>query len=86
MAKQLLVVLVDNRKVHAPKVQKVLTAYGCLIKTRLGIHDGVLDNCSNEGLLVCELVGDTEKQQELQKNLDKHSGVRAKLVDIRFEA
>ena len=86
MAKQLLVVLVDNRKAHAPKVQKVLTVYGCLIKTRLGIHDGVLDNCSNEGLLVCELVGESDKQQELQKNLDKLSGVRAKLVDIRFEA
>ena len=56
MAKQLLAVLIDNRKVHAPKVQKVLTVYGCLIKTRLGIHDGVLDNCSNEGLLICELV------------------------------
>jgi hypothetical protein len=86
MAKQLLAVLIDNRKVHASKAQKVLTAYGCLIKTRLGIHDGVLDDCSNEGLLICELVGDREKQQELQRNLDKLSGVRAKLVDISFDA
>ncbi len=86
MAKQLLMVLIDNRKVHTPKVQKVLTTYGCLIKTRLGIHDGVFDDCSNEGLLLCELVGDPNKQQELQKNLDKLSGVRAKLVDIRFDA
>jgi hypothetical protein len=82
MSRQLIAVLVDNRKANAAKVQKVLTAYGCLIKTRLGIHDGVLDNCSNEGLLVCELVGDREKQGELHRNLDKLSGVTAKLVDL----
>jgi hypothetical protein len=31
-------------------------------------------------------VGDKTKQQELQKNLDKLSGMRAKLVDIGFDA
>jgi hypothetical protein len=31
-------------------------------------------------------VGDKTKQQELQKNLDKLSEMRAKLVDIGFDA
>ena len=67
----------------------MLTAYVCLIKTRLRTPDGVRDDCSNEGLLICELVGDKTKQQELvqklRKNLDKLSGVRVKLVDIGFD-
>ena len=47
VGKELMIILVDTRKERASAVQKVLTTWGCLIKTRLGIHDGVLDNCSN---------------------------------------
>ena len=42
-SKDLMAILIDCRKEHAPNLQKVLTFWGCLIKTRLGIHDGVLD-------------------------------------------
>jgi len=55
--KTILLILVGKRKDSAVKVQQILTAWGCNIKTRLGIHDGVLENCSDTGLLILELVG-----------------------------
>jgi len=63
--KTVMAILVKNRKETADKVQKILTAWGCLIKTRLGLHDGVLDNCSEAGLIVLELVGSPEQHKEL---------------------
>ena len=52
MGKSILLILIGSRKASAVKVQQVLTAWGCLIKTRLGIHDGILDNCTDQGLLI----------------------------------
>ena len=80
MKKHILIILVDKRKKSAANVQKILTGWGCLIKTRLGIHDGVLDNCSESGLIILELVGEEEKIKELERKLNLLSSVNAKLV------
>ena len=83
--KNLMVVLIDHRKKNAVQVQKILSEWGCLIRTRLGIHEGVLENCSEEGLVVLDLVGDREKHERLMERLNALPGVKAKLVSISFE-
>ncbi len=85
MEKSIMLILVDHRKEAAPMVQKILTGWGCMIKTRLGIHDGVLDNCSESGLIILELVGDKEKQNELNRKLNLVNGVKCKLVELKLE-
>jgi hypothetical protein len=82
MAKTMLLVLVGKRKESAVKVQQVLTAWGCIIKTRLGIHDGVMDNCSDEGLLILELYGTDEQKEELARKVAVLPGVSSKLVNL----
>ena len=82
MNKTVLIILVGNRKESAVSVQKVLTAWGCLIKTRLGIHDGVLDNCSDNGLIILELHGSKEQKDELARKVSLIDGVSSKLVDL----
>ena len=82
MAKTMLLVLVGKRKETAVKVQQVLTAWGCIIKTRLGIHDGVMDNCSDEGLLILELYGTDEQKEELARKVAVLPGVSSKLVNL----
>ena len=82
MTKTVLLILIGNRKESAVNVQKVLTAWGCLIKTRLGIHDGVLENCSDEGLLILELHGKHEEMEELAHKVAVINGVSSKLVDL----
>ncbi len=83
--KSVMLILLDQRKKNAVQVQKILTEWGCLIRTRLGIHEGVLENCSEEGLIVLELVGNKEDHKKLEERLNVLPGVKAKLVDISLE-
>lgn len=82
MKRNILCVLVGKRKDTAVNVQKILTAWGCLIKTRLGLHDGTLENCSESGLIVLELVGEDEKIHELNRKLTLLDDVHAKLTEL----
>lgn len=82
MKKSILLILVGRRKDDAIKLQQILTAWGCIIKTRLGIHDGVLENCSDEGLIILELYGTDEQKEELTRKVAVIPGVSSKLVDL----
>ncbi|MDD3119314.1 MAG: hypothetical protein PHQ27_09060 [Victivallales bacterium] len=85
MKRSVLLILVDKRKESAVNMQKTLTAWGCLIKTRLGLHDGVMDNCSQSGLIMCELAGTEENRQELTRKLNLLKGVKAELVEMSLD-
>ena len=79
MEKRIIVsVIILNRDDVAVKVQKILTPWGCMIKTRLGIHDGILDNCTQTGLLILEMVGEEDKVSEFVRKLNLIEGVEAK--------
>ena len=82
MEKSILLVLIGNRVGTAVKVQEVLTNMGCFIKTRLGIHDGSPEACTNTGLLVLEILGKEEDKKKLVKDLKKIADVKAKLVEL----
>ncbi len=71
-------VLTNNRIDSVPELQHVLTKSGCMIKTRLGIHDAGEDFCSNEGLIILHIIGSDKEIFELEENLNKIPGVKAK--------
>lgn len=83
--KSVLLILVGKRTESAERVQKILTAWGCMIKTRLGIHDGVLDHCSESGLLILELHGKEADKQELARKVSVIPGVSSRLVELNVE-
>lgn len=85
MKRTVLLILVSKRKEAAEMVQKILTGWGCFIKIRLGIHDGVLDNCSESGLIFLELSGDSETHSEIARKLNLVKGVDAKLISMEVE-
>lgn len=85
MKKSILLILIGNRKDSAVKVQQILTGWGCTIKTRLGLHDGVLDNCSDSGLLILEICGTDEQNQELARKVSVLPGVSSKLVELEVQ-
>ena len=82
MGKTILIALLSKRRGAAVEFQRIITDFGCIIKTRLGIHDGVLDKCSDQGLIILELVGDRAQINDLQVKLDGLDGVATRLVDI----
>ena len=86
IGRRVLLILVGKRTDAAVNVQKTLTGWGCLIKTRLGLHEDVLSHCSEHGLIFCELVGDPEKQEELTRKLNLIQGVKAQLVSLSLDS
>jgi len=85
MVKHYMLILINMRKKEAVTVQKILTEWGCLIRTRLGLHSGVLENCSPAGTIFIELEGETEKHNELARKLNLLKGVSAKIVELEME-
>ncbi len=77
MAKEIRIlgVLITDRQKEAGKVQAVLTKYGCLIKTRLGLHE-VSDLCSTSGLIIIELTGASADIDKLEKELKIIGGIQ----------
>ncbi|HPC36504.1 MAG TPA: hypothetical protein P5067_08320 [Candidatus Marinimicrobia bacterium] len=85
MTKSFMIIVVNLRKKEAVNVQKILTEWGCLIKTRLGLHEGVLDQCSETGSIILELVGERDKHIELARKLNLLAGVKAQYIEIPIE-
>ena len=56
-------------------MQKLLTEYGCNIKTRLGLHRVDENVCSPRGLILLEMFGDLTVCRELKAKLGKFEGV-----------
>jgi len=80
---QIMAVRVDNRETTAVEIQKVLTEFGCSIRTRLGLHDQPAGNvCSPMGLLILQLCSEAKVSQELEKKLNAIDGIKAQLVDL----
>jgi hypothetical protein len=73
---RILGVMVKDRNQTSQKVQDVLTKYGCSIKTRLGLHDLDLTNCTACGLILLELTGDVNECLRLENELWAIDGVK----------
>ena len=84
MEKTIILIMVGKRRESAVQVQKILTDFGCSIKTRLGIHDGVLDRCSEQGFLMIEFVGDSNEKTGIMEELKKVDNVSAELVTLKL--
>ncbi|MGM5484429.1 MAG: hypothetical protein ACQEP1_00990 [Nanobdellota archaeon] len=73
-------VQVKDRHSKASDVQKLLTENGCLIKTRIGLHDVHQDHCSKDGVIVLELLGEEKEIEEFEKKLKDLGLIVKKMV------
>jgi len=69
---------VTGREEHAAEAQKVLTEYGCNIKTRLGLHEVNENLCSSAGLILVEVFGGEFIADELIRKLESIGGIEVK--------
>ena len=77
---RLIGILIKDRQAAAAKVQSVLTEFGCIIKTRLGMHDTSDLQCSRHGLVILELNGSIEEMDKLEKALGEIQGIESKVI------
>ncbi len=66
---------VAHRSKHTVRVQKILTEYGCSIRTRVGLHGAGDGFCSPNGLILLEVI---DSGPALTKALSAVPGVTVK--------
>ncbi|MFQ8626833.1 MAG: hypothetical protein ACLSA2_10480 [Candidatus Gastranaerophilaceae bacterium] len=62
-------VSLENRIETAVEFQKIITDFGCEIRTRIGLHPSMSDVCLNRGIILLEVNGEAEL---LKLELSKH--------------
>jgi transposase len=75
-------ITINLRTAHAPSVQEILTKYGCIIKTRLGLHETDDITCSEQGILLLQLKGNEEEIENLKNELLKIDGVNVNTMKV----
>lgn len=82
MIYKVILVKIDHRSSEATKVQEILTKYGCNIKVRLGLHEVSKEFCANDGLIILELEGNKEDNNEMLAALNVVEYVTATYVEM----
>lgn len=85
MEKNVVIIYQKNREETAVKLQSILTKYGCFIKTRLGIHDGVMNACTPTGLIILETIGDTKEIKNMISEISALKDTDVKLVELKLD-
>lgn len=68
----------ENRLETAIEFQRIITEYGCEIRTRIGLHPSMSDVCLNRGIVLLEVSGEAE---ELKINLSKHWKIQTMIFE-----
>jgi hypothetical protein len=77
---------ITDRLKEAVEVQRLLTAFGASIKTRLGLHE-VQDKATGpNGLLILEMIGGDKPAKDLTKKLNALDGVEVKAFTFEHPA
>lgn len=78
----IMAITIDGRDNHAPKVQEILTEHGCIIKTRIGLHETEEDSCSPKGLIILQIFAEKADVDVLENELTTIEGVHVNKMDI----
>ncbi len=72
--KTIIGIKLNNRTAASSEMQEILTNYGCIIRTRIGLHDVDCGKCSSSGIILLEVIND-ELLPKLQKELCSIDGI-----------
>lgn len=73
---------ITDRIKEAGSVQKVLTQFGCSIKTRVGLHEVSDSHCSTSGLIILELTGPKDDQEKMKAALHAIPGITIRMMEF----
>lgn len=81
--KKIIGIQVGNRENEALKVQELLTKNGCIIKTRLGLHESSDALCTTSGLIILEFLPNKDTEiSVLEKDLSALNSVVVKKMEF----
>lgn len=73
---------IDHRSAEVLEVQTILTKYGCIIKTRLGLHESNEDSCSQRGLIILQLSSNPDEVKKLEDEIKQLEGIKVKYMTL----
>lgn len=77
----IMAIKINPRTRFAPKVQEILTEYGNIINTRIGLHES--SNNNQAGLIILNLSFEIEQDMlDLMTSLNTLDGVTAKTLSV----
>lgn len=76
MATTILGIRLDKRNQNALYLQEILSHHGCIIKSRIGLHDVDKNRCSTSGVILLELIGTAKENTSLEKAIKSIKGVK----------
>jgi hypothetical protein len=76
---------VRNREKRVPGIQKILTAFGDCIKTRIGLHDLSSKSSSRNGVIIVEIVGPKGRILNFCKALNRLDGVEVQSMVFKHD-
>lgn len=65
---------IPDRISTSPIFQDVISKFGCIIKTRVGLHSNCSNICANYGIILLEII-DNSELIHLKKALQKIDGI-----------
>ncbi|MBN1501553.1 MAG: hypothetical protein JW982_15445 [Spirochaetes bacterium] len=82
MAKAVIIgIYIEDRIKEAGEIQKILTEFGCSIKTRLGLHEAG-NTCSPSGIILLELTGAKAEWEKFEVKLKGIAGVQIQKLEF----
>lgn len=66
----------------AAEIQTILTLFGNIIRTRLGLNEEVDSSGNRYGIILLELIGDRDQFNQLQNRLADIDGISVKVMDF----
>jgi len=79
----IIAITVKNKEKSSIDLQKILSSYGELIRTRLGINETKLER--NNGLIILHAEGDVERLGRMVKKINASDSLKAKMMSISSE-
>lgn len=78
---KIIALAVNHRSEHIGKVQDTFTKHGCKVKARIGLHEAG-DACSEEGLIILQLVPEEKDASSFIEALNAIEGVRTEYIEL----
>ena len=79
---KILGILIKDRIKEAGKTQDVLTRYGSIISSRMGLHEVSTEKCSRVGMIILQLSGDSSQWGELEEELGGIEGIEVQNMNF----
>lgn len=75
-------IIQKQREKTAARVQDILTAFGCNIRVRLGLHEVSPDFCSPQGLILLVVCGDEKQVSDMAAQLSALPEVKVQRMTL----